>query len=75
MRKTLREHRIDRMKTYRGLADASGVAVTTITAVERSTRRPHFATMSAIAGALGVPVRSVAEFDDVLEARVSSEAA
>ncbi len=39
MPKTLKEHRIDRMLTYRDLAEASGVAVTTIMALERGTRR------------------------------------
>ncbi len=60
------------MKTYRDLAKASGVAATTVMAVERGTRRPHFATMAAVAGALGVPVREVSEFDDALESRASS---
>ncbi len=74
MSKTLREHRIDGMLTYRDLAEASGVAVTTIMSLERGIRRPHFATMVAVAGALDVSVREIAEFDLALEAKLSDAA-
>lgn len=74
MHKTLKEHRIEQMQTYRDLADASGVAVTTIMALERGTRRAHFATMLAVAGALGLNVRDIAEFDLALEGKLTEAA-
>ncbi len=74
MSKTLREHRIDHMLTYRELAAASGCAVTTLTAIERGARKPHFATMAAVAGALGVPVHTVAEFAHALDFKMSEAA-
>lgn len=74
MPKPLREHRIEQMQTYRDLAEASGVAVTTIMAVERGTRRAHFATMLAVAGALDVSVREIAEFATALHSRLTEAA-
>lgn len=76
MQKTLREHRIDNLLTYRGLAEQASCSTTTLLAVERGcgARRPHFGTMVAIAKALGVEVREITEFDAALNSKMAEAA-
>ncbi len=74
MPKKLKEHRIGRMLTYRDLAEASGCAVTTLMAVERGVRKPHFATMVAVAGAIAVDVPDIAEFAVALDFKTKDAA-
>lgn len=75
MPKTLREHRAVQGVTLRELAKASGVAATTLLYIDKSTRKPNCSTMRAVASALEVGVRDVAEFDAALDARLKEAAA
>lgn len=72
---TLKQHRIEHMFTIRALAAAAGISPTTLTKIEHGRVRPHFATMLAVTGALGLEdVRHVAEFDLALASRISEAA-
>ena len=55
----LRRLRRSRRLTQRGLAQASGVAVGTIQAIELGERVPQFRTLAALAQALDVPLESL----------------
>ncbi len=72
--KPLRELRVEQMQTYRELAHASGVSVSTLMYIEKGTRQAHFGTMLAVASALDVGVRDVSEFNAALDKRLSNAA-
>jgi len=68
----LRQQFAQRLKTLRrqkgmtqeDLAQASGLSVNFIRAVEQGINAPSFESLEAIAGALGVEVRELFDFED-----------
>ena len=72
--RTLKILRVDKMMTVRALASASGVSPTTLVKLEHGRVRPHYSTMLAIAGALGVHPREIAEFDAALNRKIAEAA-
>lgn len=67
--RTLREWRIARLMSHRGLERASGVTAKTIVDIEYGRRLPHYKTIGALSAALGVEPGEVAEFAAALEER------
>jgi len=67
--RTLREWRIARLLSVRGLEKAAGVTQKTIIDIELGRRAPHYATIGKLSAALGVEPGEVAEFAAALEAR------
>ena len=67
--KTLREWRLDRLLSVRGLAAQSGVTAKTIVDLEYGRRRPHYDTMRKLCAALGVRPGDVTEFAEALAER------
>ena len=65
--KSLREWRLSRLLSVRGLEAASGVTTKTIMDVEHGRRRPHYATMRKLCAALEVEPGDVTEFAAALE--------
>ena len=65
--KTLREWRIARLMSTRGLEKAAGVTQKTIIDIEYGRRRPHYDTIGRISQALGVEPSDVTEFAATLE--------
>ena len=65
--KTLREWRLNRLLSIRGLEAASGVTAKTLVDLEHGRRRPHYATMRKLCAALGVEPGEVAEFAAALD--------
>jgi transcriptional regulator with XRE-family HTH domain len=59
---TLKEWRARRLLTVRGLAEASGVALTTVYRVETGRSAPTFRVIRALSEALDVQPDDVAEF-------------
>ena len=70
----LRAVRADRVLSMRELADAAGVASSTIALAEAGQTTPRPASMRRIARALGVHPRAIAEFRHALEARARRRA-
>ena len=70
----LRAVRADRVLSMRELADAAGVASSTIALTEAGRTTPRPASMRRIARALGVHPRAIAEFRRALEARARRRA-
>ena len=66
---TLREWRIARLMSHRALERASGVTAKTIVDIEYGRRVPHYKTIGALSGALGVAPAEVAEFAAALAQR------
>jgi transcriptional regulator with XRE-family HTH domain len=66
--RTLREWRADRLLTVRGLAEAAGVAPTTVHFVETGRSTPSFRVIRALSRALDVKPAEVAEFAAAMEA-------
>lgn len=67
--KTLREWRLERLLSVRGLAERSGVTAKTIVDIEYGRRRPHYETMRRLCAALDVRPADVTEFAAALEER------
>ena len=65
--KTLREWRLNRLLSIRGLEAASGVTAKTLVDLEHGRRRPHYATMRKLCAVLGVEPGEVTEFAAALE--------
>ncbi len=59
---TLRQARVARMLTVRGLAAAAGCSPHTVHEVETGKRAPRFDTIRRVSAALGVEPTGVAEF-------------
>ena len=72
---TLKEWRSRRLLTVRGLAEAAGVAPTTVYLVENGRSAPTFRVVRALSDALGVRPEEVAEFAAVIEATGQGKAA
>ncbi len=70
----LRVVRADRVLSMRELADAAGVASSTIALTEAGQTTPRPASMRRIARALGVHPLAIAEFCRALEARARPRA-
>ena len=67
--KALREWRLDRLLSIRGLAERSGVTAKTIVDLEHGRRQPHYDTMRQLCEALDVRPGEVTEFVAALEER------
>ncbi len=67
--KTLREWRLDRLPSVRGLAAKSGVTAKTIVDREYGRRAPHSDTIRRLCAALDVRPGDVTEFAKALEER------
>jgi transcriptional regulator with XRE-family HTH domain len=65
--KTLREWRIARLMSTRGLADAAHISNKTLIDIEYGRRRPHYATIGKLSSALGVEPTEVSEFVAAME--------
>lgn len=65
---TLKEWRARRLLTVRGLAEAAGVAPTTVYLAETGRSAPSFRVVRALSDALGVEPTEVAEFAAAIEA-------
>ncbi len=65
----LREWRAERLLTIRDLARLAGVAPSTVYLIEAGRSAPHPTTMRAIAAALNMDPRQVAEFRRAIAAR------
>ena len=65
---TLREARVTRMLTIRGLAEAAKVSPATVHLAEVGQRMPHFGTMQRIASVLGMEPHEIVEFRAAMEA-------
>ncbi len=74
MAKTLKQLRAERLLTVRRHAALANVSTSTLMDVEHGRVCPHFATMQAVAGALGVEVREVSEFARALDSKMSEAA-
>ena len=72
---TLKEWRARRLLTVRGLAEAAGVAPTTVYLVENGRSAPTFRVVRALSAALGVEPTQVDEFAAVIEAVGQGKAA
>ena len=66
---TLREWRLARLLSVRGLEAASGVTAKTIIDIEYGRRRPHYGTIGKLSAALRVEPGDVTEFAAALEGR------
>jgi transcriptional regulator with XRE-family HTH domain len=73
--KALREWRQERLMSTRELAAKAGVAHKTLIQLEHGRHRPHYRTMRALCGALGVAARDVAEFAAALDSEQGREEA
>ncbi len=71
----LREARVRRLLSVRGLAKRAGVAPATIYYVERGQRVPQFETMRKIAVALDMEPGEIAEFRQAIDAALEGKAA
>ncbi len=71
----LRELRLRRLLTIRGLAKEAGVAPNTIYFTEAGQRVPRFASMKRIAAALGVEPLEIDEFRSAIEGAIEGKAA
>ncbi len=65
---TLKEWRARRLLTVRGLAEAAGVAPTTVYLIEHGRSEPTFRVIRALSQALEVEPAEVAEFAAAIEA-------
>ncbi len=65
---TLKEWRARRLLTVRGLAEAAGVAPTTVYLVETGRSAPTFRVIRSLSDALGVQPDEVTEFAAAIEA-------
>ncbi len=65
---TLKEWRAQRLLTVRGLAEAAGVAATTVYLVETGQSAPTFRVIRTLSDALGVQPEEVTEFAAVIAA-------
>lgn len=65
--KTLREWRLSRLLSIRGLEKASGVTAKTLVDLEHGRRQPQYGTMRKLSEALGVEAGEVTEFAEALE--------
>ena len=72
---TLKETRAARLLTMRELADAAGVALSTLYLAESGRSVPSFRVIRAISAALGVPPGEIAEFAAAVEAAGQGKAA
>lgn len=66
MAKTLKDWRIDRLYSIRGLATAAGISSKTVHDVELGNRTPTLQTMRKLCRALDVKPEDVTEFANVL---------
>ncbi len=67
--KRLREWRTDRRLTVFELAGAAGVAVLTLTDMEKGRRLPQYRSMRAVSRALNVDPLEIEEFAEAIEER------
>lgn len=67
--KPLREWRLERLMSVRGLEKAAGVTQKTIIDIEHGRRVPHYGTIAKLCAALGVEPADVTEFASALEER------
>ena len=67
--KPLREWRIDRILSYRQLAELSGVTPKTLVDIEHGKRLAHYETIRKVSAALNVAPLDVTEFANALEER------
>lgn len=71
----LREARVRKMLTIRGLARAAGVSPATIQLAESGQRVPHFGTMQKIAAVLRIEASEIDEFQRALKAAIEGKVA
>ncbi len=67
--KNLRDWRIERLLSLATLAEQSGVTKKTLIDIEHGRRQPHYGTIAALCGALGIAPGDVTEFAAALEGR------
>jgi len=72
---TLRAARARRLLTVRGLAEAAGVAPTTVYLVENGRSEPTFRVVRALSAALDVEPGEITEFSAAMEAVGQGKAA
>ena len=67
--RTLREWRAERLMSIRALADAAGVAPTTVQFVETGRSTPTFRVVRVLSAALGIQPGEITEFATAIEAK------
>jgi transcriptional regulator with XRE-family HTH domain len=71
--KTLKEARAERLFTVRGLAEAAGVAPSTVYLAESGRSVPRFEAIRKISAALGMQPKEIEEFAAAIEGVASGK--